>query len=109
MIALASLSVFAAALWYPVAFLALVIAGVGSAGFGTMQSVLVMSTTGPAMRGRAMGLLSMAIGILPFGMIMLGLVAQEVGAPVAVIASVAVGLSAMLLWNARWPQARRLT
>ncbi|MGD9889772.1 MAG: MFS transporter [Dehalococcoidia bacterium] len=109
LIALASLSIFAAAIWYPMAFLALVIAGVGSSGFGTMQSVLVMSTTGPEMRGRAMGLLSMAIGVLPFGMIALGLVAQQAGAPAAVLVSVAVGLSAMLLWNARWPQARRLT
>lgn len=105
-LAMASLSLFAVTLWYPLALVALLVAGVGAAGFGTMQSVLVMSTTGPEMRGRAMGLLSMAIGVLPFGMILLGFVAQRIGAPAAVLGSVTLGLGAMLLWNARRPEAR---
>lgn len=108
LIALAFLLVFAAAPWYPAALGALLLAGVGTAGFGTMQSVLVMSTTGPQMRGRAMGLLSMAIGTLPFAMVLLGLVAQRFGPAAAVIASVGIGLLGMVLWNVRRPEARRL-
>ena len=107
-VALVFLGVFAAIAWYPAALGALLLAGVGTSGFATMQSVLVMSTTGAEMRGRAMGLLSMAIGTLPFAMALLGIVAQRFNAPTAVIGSVAIGLAAMLLWNARRPEARRL-
>ena len=73
-----------------------------------MQSVLVMSTTGTALRGRAMGLLSMAIGTLPFAMVLLGLVAQQFGASAAVLGSVVVGIAALLLWNLLRPEAARL-
>jgi hypothetical protein len=60
------------------------------------------------MRGRAMGILSMAIGVLPFGMVCLGLAAQQLGAPAAVMGSVTLSLAAMLLWNLVRPEARRL-
>ena len=107
-VALAFLFLFAAFAWYPAALVALMLAGLGTAGFATMQSVLVMSHTGPSMRGRAMGLLSMAIGTLPFGMVLVGLLAQPVGAPIAVMCSAAVGLIAMALWNLCRPEARWL-
>ena len=108
LVALAFLFVFAAVRWYPTALVALLLAGMGQAGFVTMQSVLVMSTTGTALRGRAMGLLSMAIGTLPFAMVLLGLVAQQVGASAAVLGSVVVGIAALLLWNLLRPEAARL-
>ena len=108
LVALAFLFVFAAVRWYPAALVALLLAGMGQAGFVTMQSVLVMSTTGTALRGRAMGLLSMAIGTLPFAMVLLGLVAQQVGASAAVLGSVVVGIAVLLLWNLLRPEAARL-
>lgn len=107
-IAMAFLLVFAVAPWYPLAVAALLCSGLGNAGFTTMQSVLVMSSSGTAMRGRAMGLLSMAIGTLPFAMILLGIAAQQAGAPAAVLGSVTLGLTGMLAWNAWRPEARRL-
>ena len=76
-VAMAFLFAFAALQWYPVALVMLMAAGIGSSAFGTMQAVLVMTTAGAAMRGRAMGVLSMAIGTLPFGMI--GLRARRPG------------------------------
>jgi MFS family permease len=103
-----ALFAFAAVAWYPAAFFSLVVVGVGMAGFATMQAALVMATATPEMRGRAMGLLSMSIGALPLCMIALGLVAQEVGAPAAVMGSVAIGLLAMLAWNIAYPEARRI-
>ena len=99
-----SLGLFAIAAWYPAAVAALFLSGALMSGFSTMQSVLVMSTAGSEMRGRAMGLLSMAIGTLPFGMIVLGLVAQQTGAPLAVLVSVAIGLGLLLLWRLRRPE-----
>lgn len=99
---------FAALQWYPVAFGLLVAAGVGSSAFGTMQGVLVMTTAPAEMRGRAMGVLSMAIGSLPFGMIGLGLVAQALTPAVAVMLSVAAGLVVMLAWVLRYREVGRL-
>ena len=103
-LAMAFLFVFAAVQWYPAALLLLAVAGFGSSAFGTMQGVLVMTTAGPEMRGRAMGVLSMAIGSLPFGMIGLGLVAQLTDPAAAVMISVAVGFLAIAAWLVRYPK-----
>jgi predicted MFS family arabinose efflux permease len=108
-VALSFLFVFALAGWYSVALLTLLCSGMGVAGFTTMQSVLVMSTSTPEMRGRAMGILSMAIGTLPFAMAALGVVAQGAGAQAAVLISAALGIGAMVLWNVWRPEARRLS
>jgi predicted MFS family arabinose efflux permease len=102
------LFVFAAVDYYPIAFLALICAGVGVAGFSTMQSALVLTTADDDMRGRAMGMLSMGIGALPFAMLVLGGVAQAVGPSAAVMGSVAVGLLAMGLWGLWRPEVQRI-
>jgi MFS family permease len=107
-VALVFLSVFAAAGIYPVALAALVLAGLGTSGFATMQSALVMITADDAMRGRALGLLSMAIGALPFAMLLLGGVAQAVGPSAGVISSVVAGLAMMAIWSRIRPESQRL-
>jgi predicted MFS family arabinose efflux permease len=107
-LALVALLGFAAVPWYPAALLALLVAGAGTSGFATMQSALVMLSAGPAMRGRALGILSMAIGSLPFAMALLGLAAQRIGAPAAVAGSALLGLVGLLVWNTLRPESRRL-
>jgi MFS family permease len=107
-IALVSLLVFAAVDVYLIALLGLAAAGAGMAGFATMQSVLVMVSASDEMRGRAMGILSMAIGALPFSMLGLGLVAQAVGSPAAVMGSVITGLIALAAWLLARPEAARM-
>ena len=70
--------------------------------FGATQSALVMTSVGGEVRGRAMGLLSMAIGMLPVGMAVLGEVAEVVGPRRALLASNLlglVGLGLFLLWR----------
>ena len=106
-VALLFLLVFAAVDMYPIALLALTMAGAGLAGFATMQSVLVMVGSTAEMRGRAMGILSMAIGALPFSMLGLGLVAQIAGSQAAVMGSGLIGLLALAAWNLRRPEAMR--
>jgi MFS family permease len=108
MTAMAFLFVFAAVSWYPLALLALIVAGIASSGFGTMQSALVMSTADDAMRGRALGLLSMGIGALPFSMVGLGIAAQLTSPSFAVMGSVTIGFACMVFWNLTRPEARRL-
>ena len=41
--------------WFLLSFLVLFTAGIGQAGFSTMQSTILMLSTGPEMRGRIMG------------------------------------------------------
>ncbi|HLF78578.1 MAG TPA: MFS transporter [Dehalococcoidia bacterium] len=108
MLALVFLCVFAAADSYPLALAALALAGFGTSGFATMQSVLVMITTEDEMRGRAMGLLSMSIGSLPFSMLILGGAAEAVGPSTGVTASVLIGLVLLVAWTLRSPEAQRI-
>jgi MFS family permease len=107
-VGLVCLGVFAASGWYPLALVALVCAGLGISGFATMQSVLVMVTAGDEMRGRALGLLSMSIGALPFAMLMLGGLAQAMG-PVAGVVTISVtGLLLLAIWARLRPESQRL-
>ena len=106
--AMALLAAFALIPWYPGAFLALVAVGLAIAGFSTMQSVLALEVSSPDMRGRAVGMVSMAIGALPFGMLLLGLLAEAVGPAAAVAASGFAGLAALLVWISFRPEVRRL-
>jgi MFS family permease len=76
--------------------------------FGATQSVLVMTAADPAMRGRALGMLSMAIGCLPLGMYGLGELAEVVGAPAAVVTANVVGLGCLWAFLAWRPQVLRL-
>jgi len=108
MFALVFLGVFAAMAWYPLALVALLLAGVGISGFGTMQSVLVMVTAEDEMRGRALGLLSMSIGALPFGMLLLGATSQAFGPSAGVIASTVLGFLAMAVWAYLRPESNRI-
>jgi MFS family permease len=104
-IALCALFVFAVSGWYPAALLALLIAGVGISGFATMQSLLTMLNASDDMRGRAMGLLSMGIGVLPVSMLLLGLAAQVAGPVAGVAISVTVGLCVLATWCVKRPEA----
>lgn len=107
-LAMALLLPFALVSNYPIAVISVVAAGIAGSAFGTMQGLLVMVTATPEMRGRAMGLLGMAIGALPFGMLMLGGVAQWVGAPAALTMSIVAGTAILTVCLIRWPEALRV-
>lgn len=77
---------------------ALFIAAVGSGFFGATQSTLVLTTVDSDMRGRAMGLLSMAIGALPVGTFLLGEIAERLGASSAVVLMALSGLICLVAW-----------
>lgn len=102
------LVVFANMTWYPAAFAALFVAGLCGSGFGATQSALVVSLVDDALRGRALGVLSMAIGALPFGMFSLGLIAQRTEPQRALTLSVGAGLVLLIVWHAYRPHLREL-
>jgi hypothetical protein len=59
-----------------------------------------MITVEADVRGRALGLLSMAIGALPLGMFALGESAEVLGASTAIVVSVLTGATLMIAWLA---------
>ena len=82
--------------------LALVATGIGGAGFATMQATLTYLVVPPEMRGRALGVLSTAIGTGLLGFLQLGLLAEWLGAPGATALVGAQGLLALLLTWRLW-------
>lgn len=80
---------------------ALLLCGVGGAGFSVMQATLVYLHAPAEMRGRLLGLLSVCIGVGPVGFFYLGFMAEAFGAQAATVALAAQGLVALIL-TSRW-------
>ncbi|MEZ5408194.1 MAG: MFS transporter [Acidimicrobiales bacterium] len=93
---------------YVPVYLSLLLASSFVGVFGATQSVLVMTAVEPHMRGRALGMLSMAIGWLPVGMYLLGELAQAVGASAALVAANVAGVACLWLFLAWRPQVLKI-
>ncbi len=89
---LLSLLFFALSPWYPLSFLMLLLAGLGAAGYSTMQSTIILISADPEMRGTALGMLGQCIGVAAVGGLAVGVVANFFGAQAAVAMSVSLGL-----------------
>jgi MFS family permease len=100
-LALLSLSVFASAPLLSIAFIALVVSGVGQAGFASMQSMLAIESATESDRGAALGVLSTAIGSLPLGMVVIGLGAEAFGVRKALFGSALSGLVVLVVLMSR--------
>ena len=83
---------FAFAPWYALALGLLFVGGFGMAAFGTLQSIIIITSTPPEVRGRVLGVLAVAIGTGPIGALQVGLVADSLGAPLAVMATAVAGI-----------------
>jgi MFS family permease len=83
---------------------ALLLTGLGGAGFSTMQATLVYLAAPPEMRSRILGVLSMCIGTGPLGFVAIGLLADAIGAQWATIASGSVGLLCLVLTRPLWQE-----
>ncbi|MCC7369421.1 MAG: MFS transporter [Chloroflexi bacterium] len=75
--------------------------GLADAGFGTMQSTIVLLASHERARGRVLGILSVCIGTNPFGALAVGYIATYVGAPTAFGAAAALALILMAPLAAR--------
>ena len=76
--------IFAASKDYGLSVVMLMLCGVGMSGFAIFQSALLLVVASDAFRARVMGVLSLAIGTGPLGMLMVGLLSKWVGVPWAV-------------------------
>jgi MFS family permease len=88
---------------YTLSLMTTFVAGMGIAGFTTMQATLPYVQSDPAMRARVMGVLAVCIGSGPIGMLHVGLLASwlEASTALAVMGAegvVAIGIS-MWIWK----------
>jgi MFS family permease len=97
-LSLLGLLLFSLSSVFVISALSLVIAGIGVAGFATMQATLVLLLADENSRGRAIGMLNMAIGVLPLSMFGLGALAQLIGPGVAVTLVTSAGLIFVISW-----------
>jgi len=107
-IALVMLVPFALARTYWIALAFIIVSGVGSGFFGATQSTLTMVAVPEEIRGRTLGLLSMAIGALPIGMYALGETAEQIGVTPALITSASIGFVALAVWIRMRPEVARM-
>jgi hypothetical protein len=99
------LIVFAAVASPVTAGAALLLTGLGGAGFSTMQATLVYLAAPPEMRSRILGVLSVCIGTGPIGFVWLGCLADAIGANYATAVTGVLGLLALAV---TWPLWRRI-
>jgi MFS family permease len=81
--------------YFPVAMFFVAVSGLGAIAQYTVSNILVQSGSAPEMRGRAIGILLMAIfGMAPLGSLLTGAVSEHIGAPTTVLAQ---GIIAMVI------------
>lgn len=96
---LALVVVFALTPTAPLAGAALLVNGMGQAGFAVMQATLVYLAAPPEMRARVLGVLTVCIGLGPIGFLHLGLLAELFGARAACIIT---GVEGLLVLAVTW-------
>lgn len=96
---LAMMIAFALAPDPKLAGLALLLTGIGGAGFATMQATLTYLVVPPEQRGRSLGVLSTAIGTGLLGFLQIGLLAEWLGAPAA---TALVGVQGLVALAVTW-------
>lgn len=84
----------------------LLLSGLGSSTFAAFQSTIILGAASEQLRGRAMGVLTLAIGTAPIGLLEMGALTSLFGAPLAVAANAAL-CAVLVLWTAvRLPRFR---
>ena len=97
---LTGLAAMALSPWYLLAFVLLLIGGLGTAAFSNMQTTLILTEAPPATRSRVMGIVTMCIGTGPVGVVMIGVLSGQVGPPVAILIMAGLGICGLsLVWR----------
>ena len=89
---------------------ALLVVGIGQSAFSIMQATIVFVAAPVERRMQAMGLLTMCIGTGPVGFLMLGWLAERLGASHAAVISCLAGLASLAVtwpwWRECWRDGR---
>lgn len=107
MLALVMLLLFSFSNLYFVSLPILVILGLGLAGFGTMQSTIVILAAREEMRSRALAVITIAIGTGPLGAVLIGAIAEKIGPQNAITINAIAGLITVGLIALLSPPLRR--
>ena len=105
-LSLIALMVFSMSSWYLVSLPLLLILGIGTSGFGTMQSAIVLLVSRSELRGRALGVVTLAIGAGPIGALGVGAVAEWIGPANALLFNSIIGLVLVCLSGLFMPSIR---
>ena len=80
--------------------LPLLIGGLGTAAFSNMQTTLILTEAPSAARSRVMGIVTMCIGTGPVGVVMIGILSEQVGPRKAILIMAGLGLCGLsLVWR----------
>lgn len=102
------LTLFALAGHFGLAVGLLLLAGLAQSSFGTFQSSIILLSTSDALRGRAMGILTLAIGSAPIGLLEIGALSEVIGASYALAINAAVCAVLIVLVTVLLPGLRHL-
>lgn len=94
--------------WYSLSFIGLLMLGIGVSGFAAMQMTLVMLIANETIRGRALGAVSLAIGISPWGAVLIGAVAGSIGTANAVTINAGMSLILLVIIGLAYPRFWRV-
>ena len=100
--------IFAVSPSYWLSWIALFCTGIGQACFALMQSAIMMLVADDGMRNRMMGMLVISIGMGPFGKLLVGALAENYGAPMAVASTASAAFLLIMLITVMTPQLRRV-
>jgi hypothetical protein len=81
--------------FYPLSLGIQIVAGACFGAFSSMQPALILNAVEPQLRARAMGMLAMAIGVAPFGLLISGGLSSLIGASLSIAAMAAIAVVLM--------------
>ena len=93
--------------WYALAFALLLVGGLGTAAFSSMQSTLVLTNAPAAARSRVLGIITVCIGTGPLGVLAVGALSDRLGAARAMLVMAVAGLLALAVLRTLSPAMRR--
>ncbi|MDC0035594.1 MFS transporter [Chloroflexi bacterium] len=106
LLSLGALFLFSNSSWYLLSLSLLLFLGIGTSGFGTMQSTIVLLVSKPEFRGRALGVVTIAIGAGPVGSLIIGAVSEWIGSSSAIMINSVLGLVLVALSGLLMPSIR---
>jgi MFS family permease len=82
---------------YWICWVMLFFAGLAMTGFGSMQSAITLMTVAPNIRGKALGVIGVAIGTAPLGLLFTGIISGRFGIEVAITLNCSIALCILTL------------
>jgi len=85
---------------YSLAFVLLLIGGLGTAAFSNMQTTLILTEAPLATRSRVLGIVTVCIGTGPLGVLAIGVLSQQLGPSAAILIMAGLGVGGLgLVWR----------